>query len=509
MKQFPKFSPVIAAGLLWFTPGAWAALETTPELELARKLNQAFIQVAEKVSPSVVVIQVINRAEEPAPYHHEDSPFFESLPPELQERFREYFSDRDMTPEERKEREQRRELRRRYLPPESLFNAQGSGIIIRQDGYILTNRHVIENAEKISVRLRGGDAYGARVQGEDLQSDLAVLKIEAENLPAAVLADSDQVRVGEFAIAIGAPFSLDYSVTFGHVSAKGRSGVIPFGSMDQDFIQTDANINPGNSGGPLVNIEGEVIGINTLIQGLNSGINFAIASNLADEVAEKLIAEGKYVRGYLGVAIATLADYPNRSLIQGVEEGVLVTAIPAGGPAAHSELKAGDVIVSVNGETVTTSGELKAAIRVKPPGESVKLGVIRNGQPVEVPASLGEWPEQFVRTRARESSPVHLEETEDAALGLTVKKLSSKTARERGLENVEGVLVTEVEPHSVSGINGDILVDDIITDINYHPVDDVKSFKKALADVDLKKGIRINLIRNRDRLFVILREIEE
>ena len=217
--------------------------QSSPNLDVARKLNQAFVEVAEKVSPSVVVITVVQK---PQKSGEEDTRFFNNLPREYRRYFHRPGDDSNTEP----------------------LRGQGSGVIIRRDGYILTNGHVVEDAEKIEVRLQDGRTFKGTVRGVDAQSDISVVKIDAKDLSVAKFADSSQTRVGEFAIAIGAPFSLDYSVTFGHVSAKGRSGIIYDPSADQDFIQTDANINPGNSGGPLVNIDGEVIGINTLIRGM-------------------------------------------------------------------------------------------------------------------------------------------------------------------------------------------------------------------------------------------------
>ena len=256
-----------------------AANERLTNLEVARQLDQAFVEVAAKVSPAVVVINVVQRVKD-----DEEDGSYESLPPGFWRYFHRQFQNQQ---------------------PEKALG-EGSGVIIRDDGYILTNGHVVQDAESIEVRLQDGRTFKAKLRGVDPQSDVAVIKIEAKGLPVATFGDSTKARVGEFAIAIGAPFTFDYSVTFGHVSAKGRSNVVPGfegAAMDQDFIQTDANINPGNSGGPLVNINGEVIGINTLIRGLHTGIGFAIPSNLAKEVADKLIANGKFTRAWLGVEI--------------------------------------------------------------------------------------------------------------------------------------------------------------------------------------------------------------
>src|SRR5579859_2766821 len=273
------------AGAFCLGPAIPRAVAATPStnLDVARQLDSAFAEVAEKLSPTVVVINVEQAAT--SPEDGDEDSHFDSMPPGFWKKFHEQFK----------------------RPEQTL--GQGSGVIIRSNGYILTNRHVIDDAEKIEVRLQDGRIFKGVVRGFDAQSDVAVVKIEADNLPTARLADSNKTRVGEFAIAIGAPFSLDYTVTFGHVSAKGRSNVIDGfegATMDQDFIQTDALINPGNSGGPLVNIEGEVIGINTLIRGMHTGIGFAIPSNLAKEVSDELIAQGKFQRAWLGVMIKAL-----------------------------------------------------------------------------------------------------------------------------------------------------------------------------------------------------------
>ena len=347
------------------------------------------MEVAEKVSPSVVVIKLAHKpgAIEMA---DEDNPFWEFVPKEFRKQF-----------------EQEREKRRKHSdadeqsdrPP--VWDSQGSGVIIRDDGYILTNFHVVEDAEKIRVRLRDGRTFEGTVRGKDSRSDLAVIKINATNLPAAKLGDSAAVRVGEFAIAIGAPFELDYSVTFGHVSAKGRSRVVPsYGvsspgaMMDQDFIQTDASINPGNSGGPLVNLYGEVIGINTLIRGLHTGIGFAVPVNLVKDVSEQLIRDGKYSRLWLGVSIRGLReDEDEADKISGAEDGVLVTDIQAESPASKSDLRRRDVIIAVDGKNVMTANQLRNEIRGKQAGSAVTLDVVRQSKPLKIKVHPEAWPE--------------------------------------------------------------------------------------------------------------------
>ncbi|MGB9602217.1 MAG: S1C family serine protease, partial [Limisphaerales bacterium] len=351
--------------------------EMTP-IELARKLNEAFIEVAEKVSPSVVVIKVSRRSGFVFEFDSYEFRFWDLIPKEFRRRF---FGEPPQLPKPRRQPQ---------------FTSQGSGIIIREDGYILTNSHVVEDAERIRIRLKDGREFDAEVRGVDTRSDIAVLKIKDPNvkgLKVAKLGDSSKVRVGEFVIAIGAPYDLEYTVTIGHVSAKGRSQIIPDPAMDQDFIQTDASINPGNSGGPLVNINGEVIGINTLIRGLRTGIGFAIPINLAREVAEKLITEGKFTRPWLGISIVSLTDAPEyRNFIKGTDEGVVVSAIHPDGPASKSDLKPADVITAIDGKQVNTAQQLKDEIRNKKIGNIVTLDVIRNGKPVKVKIKTEPFP---------------------------------------------------------------------------------------------------------------------
>jgi serine protease Do len=242
------------------------------------------------------------------------------------------------------------------------------------------------------------------VHGIDRTSDLAVLRIEADDLPAAAFADSTRTRVGEFAIAIGAPFNLDHSFTFGHVSAKSRSNVIPAFAggfaMDQDFIQTDANINPGNSGGPLINIDGEVIGINTLIRGLHTGIGFAIAANLAREVSDQLIADGRVTRGWLGVGIVALKDLPELDApARLLGDGLQVQTILRGGPASRSDLRTNDIILTVEGVPVATPQQLRNEVRSKTIGQPVTLDISRDGVRLTVEIKPEEHPETVSRRR--------------------------------------------------------------------------------------------------------------
>ena len=380
-----RFAPALLLAAALLLPAG--AATNSPALTLAQQLNNAFVEVAESVSASVVVIRVVQK-QGTAALNDDDNPLWYLVPPELRKQYEE---ERRKEAEEDAKRPRKRE-----------FNGKGSGMIVRDDGYILTNFHVVEDAEEIQVRLRDGRRFTATLQGKDPQSDLAVLKINATNLPAARLGNSDAVRVGEFAVAIGAPFEFDYSVTFGHISAKGRSQVVPSSdpysqgaSMDQDFLQTDASINPGNSGGPLVNLQGEVIGINTLIRGLRSGIGFAVPVNLAKEVSETLIRDGKFPRSWLGIGIRGLreSDDEPEEKIDGAEDGVLVTDIRADGPARNSDLKPRDVITAVDGRRVVTAAQLRNEVRRKKPGTAVTLDVIRQAKPLKIKVHPEDWPE--------------------------------------------------------------------------------------------------------------------
>jgi serine protease Do len=482
-------------GMVLLTSPVFAAKDGSSALDLAKELNKAFIEVAEKVSPSVVVIQVWHKPD----YEeiNEDDSFLEMLPREWRRRFE----------EERERQKQNRSAQPWLREPDG----QGSGVIIREDGYILTNRHVVDGAERVRVRLKNGKSYPAEIRGVDVQSDIAVVKIDAKALKAAKLADSSQTKVGEFAIAIGAPFDLDYSVTYGHVSAKGRSNVVPLylggRLMDQDFIQTDASINPGNSGGPLINLYGEVIGVNTLIRGLNTGIGFAVPSSLAKEVSDKLIAEGKYRRSWLGIGIEAVQESPDyQGMLPEGTEGVIVGSMVRNGPARKSDLKLGDVITKVDGKSVATPTQLKAEIRGKPIGNPVTLDVLRNSKPIQVKVKTEEWPDY--------SKPIQVanakqKETDTESLGLRVETLTRDLAEQNGVELTQGVLVTGVERNSLAARKG-IRPGDIVTELNHSPIKSAKQFRDALKDVDLKRGVALNLImKEGDSRFVILKDSGE
>ena len=492
---------ILSAGLLGgaVTNSPARAAEPSEALKLAQQLNQAFIEVAESVSKSVVIVRVAPKPQTGGAFGNpfRNSPFFNQLP----EEYRRFFE------RQQEEREEKTEPSRR--PREPVFSGQGSGLVYRQDGIILTNSHVVENADKVKIVLNGGKEYDGEVLGVDRQSDIAVVKIDATGLPAAKMGDSGKTKVGEFAIAVGSPYELDYSVTVGHVSAKGRR-VFPDQAMfDQDFIQTDASINPGNSGGPLVNIYGEVIGINTLIRGVNTGIGFAVPVNLAKRVADMLIEDGKVTRAWLGVSITTLredADY--RDLAVGVEDGVVVRQFVPGGPAENSDLELADVITAVDGNSVNSAEELKRELRLKKAGDSVTLGLMRNGKAREIEVETGAFPEEFTAvTRLRRPERKPEAETKAKLLGMTVRDITPDLAKRFEAESEEGVIVTAVENESVAA-EKNISPGDIVTRINRAPVDSVKSFKAALEGEDLKKGVIVHLNSKGSQRFEVLKQYE-
>jgi Do/DeqQ family serine protease len=453
------------------------------DIDLARHLESAFEKVADQTSPSVVVITTKRKVglaadsldgdDENNGRQFEGTPF-------------EYFF--------------------RHLPQEHPrdVEGQGSGIILRKDGYILTNGHVIDGADTITVQLKDGTKFeNAKVVGTDERIDVAVIKVDAKNLPAAKLANSDEVKVGQWAIAIGAPYELDYSVTVGFVSAKGRTGVSSRGSNAyEDYIQTDASINPGNSGGPLCDIEGHVIGINTLIRGLNRGIAFAIPINMAMDSAEKLIKDGKVTRPWIGIGIEALSD--NKALasrVKNLKEGVVVTQIEDGTPAAKSDLALADIIVAVDGVPVKTPRELQRQILRKEIGQKVMLSVVRDEKPIQIAMQTGEMPGQLQQA----SHERRIKPEVEGAFGLTVQSLTKELAERLKLEVMDGVVVTDVADGSAAEREG-LQRGDVITAIDRTVTHSVEDFKAAIAKADPAKGVLLYVHRGRTSVFVVLKD---
>src|SRR2546430_1140860 len=385
--------------------------------------------------------------------------------------------------------------------------SEGSGFIARPDGYIFTNFHVVEGADKIDVKLRDGRNFPASVVGTDEKTDIAVIKVDAKDLPVVQLGDSDAVRVGQFAFAIGAPFKLDYTFTYGVISGKGRSKLFQTGGYSiSDYLQTDASINPGNSGGPLCDIDGKVIGMNTLINGLNRGLGFAIPINMAREIGAELIAGHKIVRPWLGIRIETLGDEPSiRDMFKGLEKGVVVRTVEADAPASKSELRPFDVITNVDGAPVSSDSQLQHEVLKKKIGQNVELPVWRKGRTLKIPIKTGELPNEIAQaSNALPIQPAPPTQESVGKFGLQVQELTKDVAERLHLPVQQGVVVTDVEDNSIAAAQ-DIQREDVITEVDGKPVTNVKSFREALTKADPKRGVLLYLDRKGSKTFAVLK----
>jgi Do/DeqQ family serine protease len=377
----------------------------------------------------------------------------------------------------------------------------GSGVIISEDGYILTNNHVVADYDNFVVRLSDKTEYKGKkvkVVGRDPKTDVAVLKIDANNrkLPAAKLGNSDNIRVGDWAIAVGIPFGLEGTVTVGVISAKGRSN-IPLPEISyQDFIQTDASINPGNSGGPLVNIKGEVIGINTAIRspvGASVGIGFASPINLVKDIADQLISKGKIVRGYLGVYPQEISQDLKNALNLQSTEGVLLAEVVDNTPAAKAGIKAGDVVVKFAGTKITDVQQFRRVVAEYTPGSEVQIEVIRDGKTMTFKAKLDEMPSEV---------SAKTEEKEDKQEDENVKVWLGLTAKNRPASDGKGVVVDKIESGSITDLAG-IQQGDVILKIDKYDIETLKDFSKAADELqDIKKPILFRLRRGTASLFI-------
>ena len=361
----------------------------------------------------------------------------------------------------------------------------GSGVIVDKEGYILTNNHVVEGADKVKVRLIDGREFTAIIKGQDSRTDLAVLHIKAKDLPVATLGDSDKLEVGEWAIAIGSPFGLEHTVTVGVISAKGRSG-LGTGTYE-DFVQTDASINPGNSGGPLINIDGEVVGINAMIIQPGTGIGFAIPINMAKQILNDLIKQGKVVRPWLGISAQDLTPEMAEQFQVKEKEGVLVAQVHQGTGAEKSGLASGDIIKSVDDKTIKNVTELVKEIQKKKVGQKAKLSVVRDGKSMTIE----------VTTSAMPDKPEAIKEKEiEEKLGAQIQELTPQLAARYRISNEikRGVVIISVEDGSPADELG-LQEGDVILEINRKKIETIKDFEKAIKDLNLEKGIVFRLHR--------------
>jgi serine protease Do len=466
----------ISGSLGWLVPSRAVNLmgdAGTPDTRTSGGLPD-FVNLAKKVKPIVVNISTTQVSEGRGSQQEFGSPFGEEDP--FNDFWRRFFGG----PVPRGPQRQR---------------SLGSGFIIDGDGSILTNNHVVENATKIVVKLSDDQEYEAKVIGRDQKTDIAVIKINAKvSLPAAGFGDSDKLEVGEWVVAIGNPFGLDSTVTSGIVSAKGRH--IGQGPYD-NFIQTDASINPGNSGGPLLNLRGEVVGINTAIfsrTGGNIGIGFAIPINLVKEVLPQLRGKGKVTRGYLGVLIQKVTPEIAESLGMEKGYGALVANVSKEGPADKAGVKVGDVITEFDGKEVKDSGDLPIIVARTTVDKKVRMKVLRDKKEIVLSVAVGELKDEEVVAAVPEKGE----------LGLTVQRLTPQIAESLGLEKAEGVVVTAVEPSSAADEAG-IRRADIILEVDRKAVRNVDEYKKAVAGVRKGRGVLFLVRRGESTLFLALK----
>ncbi len=462
------------------------------QLSVAADLSEAFHYVAEELQPSVVRIGSVTRAKPMLERRRKSGPQVpQGLPEGLPEEFRRFFNG---------------DLGQGFSPPnQPSQEGLGSGVIVTSDGYILTNHHVVRGADEVTVTLADGRELRAKIVGGDAKTDLAVLKIEAKNLPAAKLGNSDDMKVGQWVLAVGCPFGLEQTVTAGIISARGRVvGIIEGGY--EDFLQTDAAINPGNSGGPLVNLKGEVIGINSAIEsrnGGNMGIGFAIPTNLVRSVMDGLIKDGKVVRGWLGAAIQPLDEGLASSFGFQGKRGVLIGNVMPNSPAEKSGLKDGDIVTELNGRPVETVSQLRNGIAALAPKSKADLLVHRDGKAQHMLVIVGELSGQdAVAVNNAEES------TSSQELGVTVVPLTKELADEIGHKgDLNGVVVTEVTQGSVAE-RAAIRPGDVIVAIGPTAIKSVGDYRDAMSHFDSKKGIRMQVIRDGVRRFAFLRSAD-
>ncbi len=371
----------------------------------------------------------------------------------------------------------------------------GSGVIIDKKGFILTNNHVVGNADEVEVRLSDKTKFRGKVVGKDVDTDLALVKIEAPNdLPYATLGDSSKIKVGQWVIAVGNPFGLDRTVTLGVISGLGRENVNL--SRYEDFIQTDASINPGNSGGPLFNIHGEVVGINTAIINFAQGIGFAIPSNMAQTVTTQLMAKGKVIRGWLGVGIQTLT--PDLAEKFGVKEntGVLVNEVFEGDPADKAGMMPGDIILKVNGRSVDTPNTLARIIAGFSPGETPRIEVLREGKEKTLTIELVE--------KRDEATPVSLPKRPEFFWGLNIQDITPEMAERYKVKEEKGILITHVESGSPAESEG-LKEGDLIKEVNREKVNNGEDFKKLIEKANKTEGLLLRVSRENRAFFVLLK----
>ncbi len=480
----PKFSAAILIALIFYAAGNFNPTEAERPYEAPdrqtqvipsadrpvqslRDFNNALVDIAEATSPAVVTVSTERTVRQRV-----TSPF---------DMFDEFFGRPRQQPRER----------------EFSQRGQGSGVIVSDDGLILTNHHVIANADTITVRTIDNVNLGATLVGSDPETDIAVLRVHAENLPSIQMGDSDELRVGEWVLAIGSPLSqnLAHTVTQGIVSAKGRSGINLIAR--EDFIQTDAAINPGNSGGPLINLDGEVVGINTAIMSRSGGfqgIGFAVPINMARAVLESLVETGRVIRGFIGLMATDIDELDARAF--GLEEarGIIITQIVDDGPAANAGIQQDDIIIQMDGQNIRDFNHFRNLIAQRAPGSNVRIRVNREGEILDFNVTLTEAPQPD----QEEASPEELFDR----YGFMVSDMSEGLAeRYRLRSSLQGVIVTEISSNSRAAQRG-LREGDLIASVNRTPVTDTAEFNSIMMNIESGNVILLEVIRQNQRLFV-------
>ena len=463
---------ILLALTLLLTPIAPLWAETDPETAIkhAEGLSAAFENAANAIKDSVVNINSVKHAKTPprqrmqrmprqqSPFGNPYEDFFGN------DFFEKFFRQQD--------------------PQNRAQQGLGTGVILDKDGHIITNNHVVADADEITVRLTDKKEYKATLIGSDPKTDLAVIKIEANGFKPAMLGNSDKLKIGEWVVAAGNPFGLDNTITAGIVSAKGRSNV---GIVDyEDFIQTDAAINPGNSGGPLINLKGEVVGINSAIfskSGGYMGIGFSIPANMVKSVFDNILNSGRVIRGWLGVLIQNLDEDMAQSFGYTSTKGALIGDVTTGGPAAKGGLRQGDIVTEFNGVQIEDVTHLRKLVADTAPGSTASLSIFRNGKNEKVSLKISE--------QTDDAAPIQQQETE-TDLGLSLRDLSPEIAQQLNTKVKVGSVVTDVEPGSPAFRAG-IQPGDIIVGFNGQKINNSSDFEKALKGVGPKSGFRLTI----------------
>ncbi len=458
---------------------------SSKSIDILTRLSEAQSEVAAVATPSVVNISTtrVIKSREEAPFDFFDDPFF-----------RRFFGDQFPHPN---------------VPKEHKEQSLGSGVLVSEDGYIVTNNHVIEKAQEIKVLLLNKKDYKAKLIGADPKTDIAVIKIEAKGLAALPWGDSNKLKVGEVVFAIGNPFGLNQTVTMGVISAVGRANV---GIADyEDFIQTDAAINPGNSGGALINVRGELIGINTAIlsrTGGYQGIGFAVPSSMAKQVMDSLVKYKKVVRGWLGVSIQEVtSDLAEEFGVKDLK-GALVSGVMKGSPAEKAGIRQGDVILQYNGKVVEDTGHLRNMVSQTPINTTVKVKVLRQKKEIEAEVVIAELPKKMAEASSRNNSeeePGENDEESTALAGLAVRQLTPDAARRLGInEGEKGVVVVKIDPNSRVYEAG-IRPGDVILQINQKNIGTMDDYRKSAAKIKAKERALLLIRRKGEDLFVTVR----